>query len=294
MGFINVFIGSDCYIKVSKNQLSVKDGAETFPIEDINCVMIDNLRTTLSVYSINKLIENGAVIILCDEKHLPSNVILPYQGYYKRLSVLELQNGISKPRKKRLWQQIIKGKLEGQAACLRFFGKEEGAEKLNKLSMGVLSNDSENKEAEGARVYFASLFGDGFTRGESGDINASLNYTYAIVRSLIARELCARGFECAYGIFHRGPFNAFNLADDVIEPFCPICDCFAAHLLEEGGFEKRKLFNIVNLQVLSGGQAHSLSNAVKRMCESLLAYYKEERDDVMLPRLVGVTPHSYE
>lgn len=294
MGFINVFIGSDCYIKVNKNQLSVKDGAGTFPIEDINCVMIDNLRTTLSVYSINKLIESGAVIILCDEKHLPSNVILPYQGYYKRLSVLELQNGISRPRKKRLWRQIIKGKLEGQADCLRFFKKEEGAEKLSKLSMEVLSNDSENKEAEGARVYFTSLFGDGFTRGEDGDINASLNYTYAIVRSLIARELCARGFECAYGIFHRGPYNAFNLADDVIEPFRPICDCFAVHLLREVGFEKRKLFNIVNLQVMSGGQAHSLSNAVKRMCESLLAYYKEERDDVLLPRLIGVSPHSYE
>lgn len=298
MGFINIFIGADSCLRVKNDQLIVKEGRETFPIEDINCVMIDNLYTSLSTYSLNKLVSEGATVILCDEKHLPSNVILPFQGYYRRLSVLELQNNISKPKKKQLWQQIISRKLEGQAECLRFFGKYAEAEKLEQLSKQVASNDSGNKEAEGARFYFPALFGNGFTRGAENEINGALNYAYAIVRSLIARHLCARGFECAFGIFHRSQLNPFNLVDDLIEPFRPIVDCFVAHACSSAtdtfALNKKQLFCIVNLQVDSGGQAHSLSNAVERLTESLLGFYKGERADIIMPRLIGVNQHSYE
>ena len=145
-------------------------------------------------------------------------------------------------------------------------------------------------------MYFPALFGDGFTRGEENDINGALNYAYAIVRSLIARHLSARGFECAYGIFHKNQFNAFNLADDMIEPFRPIVDCFVASKMQGSldASRKRELFRIVNLDVDSGGQAHSLSNAVERMAESLLAFYRGERDDVVMPRLIGTAEHLYE
>ena len=223
-------------------------------------------------------------------------VLLPHQGYYKRLSVLELQAALSRPRRKQLWKMIVRRKLEGQGACLRFFGKTKIAEKLEALALQVNSNDSDNKEAEGARMYFPALFGDGFTRGEENDINGALNYAYAIVRSLIARHLSARGFECAYGIFHKNQFNAFNLADDMIEPFRPIVDCFVASKMQGSldASRKRELFRIVNLDVDSGGQAHSLSNAVERMAESLLAFYRGERDDVVMPRLIGTAEHLYE
>ncbi len=295
MGFINLFLGAECFLKVKNGQLIVKEDAETFPVEDINCIVLDNLRTVVTTYTLNQLIAAGATVILCDEKHTPSNVVLPYQGYYKRLSVLELQNNIPKPRKKRLWQQIVKQKLFGQAECLRFFGNTDTAEKLQKLALSVVSNDADNKEAEGARIYFPALFGCGFTRGEDNDVNGALNYAYAIVRALIARNLCARGFECAYGIFHKSQLNAFNLADDLIEPFRPIIDCFVADAFKkEKVFDKRKLFHVVNLQVESGGQAHSLSNAVQRICESLLAFYKGEKDELIMPKLMGLNPHSYE
>ncbi|MCM1295353.1 MAG: type II CRISPR-associated endonuclease Cas1 [Muribaculaceae bacterium] len=283
---------------MKNGQLSVQDGRETFPVEDINCVMIDSLRTYVTTYALNQLVAAGATVILCDEKHTPANIVLPYQGYYRRLSVLELQNNISKPRKKQLWQQIIRRKLEGQAECLRAFKKDKEAEKLELLAKQVNSNDSDNKEAEGARLYFPALFGSGFTRGEDNAINGSLNYAYAIVRSLIARQLCARGFECAFGIFHKSQLNAFNLADDMIEPFRPIIDFFVENIRiysnGAGELNKRELFGIVNLEVDSGGQKHSLSNAVERLAESLLAYFKGEREDIVMPRLVGMNMHTYE
>lgn len=298
MGYINIFVSTESFLKVKNGQLSVQDGRETFPVEDVNCVMIDSLRTSVTTYALNQLVLAGATVILCDEKHTPANIVLPYQGYYRRLTVLELQNNMSKPRKKQLWQQIIRCKLEGQAACLRLSDKVEEAEKLELLAKRVSSNDSDNKEAEGARLYFPALFGSGFTRGEENAINGALNYAYAIVRSLIARHLCARGFECAFGIFHKSQLNAFNLADDMIEPFRPIIDFFVKNILnnskDSSNFDKKELFSVVNLEVESGGQRHSLSNAVERLAESLLAYYKSERDDILMPRLVGLNQHTYE
>lgn len=296
MGFINIFIGSEENVRVKEGKLVVREGREGFPIEDIGCVMVDNLRTNVSVYALNELAKAGAAVIFCDEKHTPYTCLLPHSGYYRRLAVLELQSALSKPRKKRLWQMIVRRKLEGQAACLRFYGKGEEAKKLEALSAQVNSNDPDNREAEGARLYFPALFGEGFTRGEDNGVNGMLNYGYAIVRSLIARHLCARGFECAYGIFHKNRLNAFNLADDMIEPFRPVVDCFAASLPpgETNPSRKRELFRVVNLSVDSGGQMHSLSNAVERMAESLLSYYRGERDDLVMPALAGLKEHLYE
>lgn len=296
MGYINIFIGSEETVRVKEGKLVVREGREGFPLEDINCVMADNLRINVSLYALNELMKTGATVIFCDEKHTPSACLLPFGGYYRRLSVLELQTALPKPRKKRLWQAIVRCKLEEQAACLHFYGKGEEAEKMEELAARVVSNDADNREAEGARLYFPALFGKGFTRGEENGVNGMLNYAYAIVRSLIARHLCARGFECAYGIFHKNQFNAFNLADDILEPFRPIVDCFAASLPpgEPDPARKRELFRIVNLEVDSGGQAHSLSNAVERTAESLLAYYKGERDDLVMPRLSGLREHLYE
>jgi CRISPR-associated protein Cas1 len=296
MGFINIFLGTDDFLRVKNRQLIVREG-ESFPIEDVNCVMIDNLRAGLTTYTLNELIASGATVILCDEKHTPANVVLPFQGYYRRLSTLQSQTDISKPRVKRLWQSIVKQKIKGQSACLRACGAETTADRLEQLANSVISNDGENREAEAARLYFPALFGNGFTRGEEGKVNAALNYSYAVVRSLLARHLCARGFECAYGIFHKNQFNAFNLADDMIEPFRPIADYFVKNTLSGAGDltyeEKKKLFTIVNLEVDSGGQAHSLSNGVERMAESLLAYYKGERDDLVMPSLLAERQHTF-
>jgi len=296
MGYINAFIGIDCSLKVKDGQLIIKEG-ESVPIEDVNCVMIDNLRTTVSVYALNALIEAGATVIFCDGKHLPSCAVLPHSGYYRRLSALQAQANISKPLQKQLWQSIIKQKIFNQAKVLNFCGKQEKAEKLFELSKSVASGDPDNKEAEAARIYFPALFGEGFTRGEDININAALNYGYAIVRSLAARQLSARGLECAYGLFHKNQLNAFNLADDIMEPFRPMVDSlvFSMATNKECSIEdKRKLFAVVDTDVYIENGNYTLSASIERMAESLLQCFLNSKNELVLPVYSGMTRHSYE
>lgn len=296
MGYINAFIGAECALKVKNGQLFIKDG-ESVPVEDVNCVMVDNLRTTFSVYAIQALVQAGATVIFCDGKHLPSCAVLPYSGYYRRLSALQAQSGISRPLKKQLWQSIVKQKIFNQAKVLDYYNKSVKAEKLYSLCSEVASGDPDNKEAEAARIYFPALFGDGFTRGEEGDINAALNYGYAIVRSLAARQLSARGLECAYGLFHKNQLNAFNLADDIMEPFRPVVDSLVFALAEGGEFtpeQKRRLFALVDTDVYIENGSFTLSAAMERAAESLLSSFVNSKNELALPVYSGLKRHSYE
>ncbi len=297
MGFINVFIGSECDIRVKNNKLIVTEENQ-FPLEDINCVMADNLKTSITLYALNELTKAGAAVIICDEKHMPSSLITTQAGYFKRLSVLKAQAEISKPRKKGLWKQIVIRKIENQAKCLRIYGKEREALKLEDISKTVASNDSDNREAESARLYFTALFGKGFTRTSESNINGALNYGYAIVRSLIARQLAARGFECAYGIFHRSELNAFNLADDIMEPFRPTVDALVYKLCMQGSlenkFNKREIFSVVDADMKINGGRYTLSRAAEITAESLLSYFKGESDKLNMPLCIEITQHSYE
>ena len=299
MAFINVFIESQCGISVENDALILKtdDRRAVYPIEDINCVMIDCLYDRISVYALNKLCENGATVIVCDDRHLPSSVLLPFNKYYKKLSVLDVQMSVAKPKLKNLWKNIIKQKIINQAECLDY-NRLFGGEYLFALSKNVLSGDSENAEARAAAFYFKNLFGAGFSRNDGNINNIFLNYCYAVVRALIARHLSARGFECSIGIFHKNQLNNFNLADDMIEPFRPIIDNFVFNECSaETDFNseiKKRLFGIVNLNVVSGNEVHSLSNAVERLVKSLLSVYNGTAEDLIMPKICDLSMHDYE
>ncbi|MBR5388939.1 MAG: type II CRISPR-associated endonuclease Cas1 [Clostridia bacterium] len=299
MPFINVFIESPCNVSVKNASLVLKNDENCieYPLEDVNCVMIDCLYNNVSVYAMNKLCENGATVIVCDDKHLPSSVLLPFNKYYKRLTVIENQFNASKPKIKTLWQNIVKKKISNQGDCLRYNGIE-GDKYLYALSKNVLSGDSENAEAQAAAFYFKRLFGEKFSRNEDNFINACLNYCYTIVRSLICRHISARGFEGSLGIFHKSRLNNFNLADDLIEPFRPIADNFVYNVC--GGEEvfspeiKKRLFGIVNLNVKIKKEVHALSYAVERMSESLLSFYDGKSSDIILSEIYDLNMHVYE
>lgn len=294
MGFINVFAGAECNIRVNKDQLILKDGV-SYPIEDLGCVVIDNLRTAVSVYALNALSKAGVSVIICDETHLPYSVLLPQSGYYRRLDTLEAQSALSKPAQKQLWQRIVKRKILNQAECLGYFGID-GADKLTALAAKVTSNDSDNKEAESARLYFRALFGESFTRKSDNEINSALNYGYAIVRATVARELCARGFECAYGLFHCNKYNAYNLADDLMEPFRPVVDAVVYRYIEMEGasFDKRKIFTVLDVDVNIKSGSYTLAAAAEMSAESLLNCYRKNSSDILLPSFAGVCRHDYE
>ena len=196
-----------------------------------------------------------------------------------------------------MWQAIIRKKIGNQSDCLSFNGKD-GAKTLAEMSKTILSGDADNTEARAAAFYFKNLFGRDFSRNDGDVRNTYLNYCYSIVRSLICRHLAARGFECSIGIFHKNQFNNFNLADDVIEPFRPIIDNYVFNVCrDETAFNpavKRLLFGIVNLNVVSGKEIHSLSNAVERFTESLLNYYNGKKQGLIMPGVYDLSMHSYE
>lgn len=297
MNFINVFVSDEYRIGIEKNCLALS-GAEKyfFPLEDIGTVMLENNRCTISVNALSKLSKCGATVFVCDEKHLPSAELLPCNDYYKAYARYKTQISISKPRLKNLWREIIKAKIANQSDCLCRCGID--SVRLDELNSSVRSGDSGNVEAQAAAYYFPVLFGRGFTRDEENGINAALNYSYAIVRGIIARQIASRGFLPCVGIFHRNEYNAFNLADDLIEPFRPIVDYFVYNcrdMLTDGlsPIVKKKLFSIVNLEVVSGKEKHSLAYAVEREVESVISYY-EGGDKLLFPAICGLAAHEYE
>ena len=168
---------------------------------------------------------------------------------------------------------------------------------LSGLAKTVISDDGKNVEARAAALYFKALFGNGFVRGEENGINAALNYGYAIVRGYIARMLANCGFEPCIGIHHSSELNNFNLADDLIEPFRPLVDMFVYQKIGSEDFdlaEKREICNILNYEMISGGERHSAAYAVERLVHSLERCFEDKTEELVLPRLCELKRHEYE
>ena len=205
---------------------------------------------------------------------------------------------MTEPAKKRLWQSIVKAKILNQAICLYLTGHTSQAEALRAMAERVRSGDSENVEAAAAQFYFPVLFGEGFTRGEDNGVNAGLNYGYAVLRGCIARYLAVYGFLPSLGLHHRSTLNAFNLADDLIEPFRPVVDLLTARSITEdeelSSPQKRLLFNCLNLDILSGKQHHSVSYAIERLVQSLSRSAERPEAGLLLPTLLETEQHRYE
>ena len=299
MAFRNLVIESPAHLSVRNDQLLIRTGAEhSVPMEDISAVLLENRQNTITTAALSRLGQRGCAVFFCDERHLPCSVLLPYQQHSRSLSVLKSQLNATAPAKKRLWQAVVKQKIRNQGKCLELSGMKKAAEHLYALAARVSSGDTGNAEATAARYYFSALFGDDFFRGDDNGINAGLNYGYAILRGCIARSLAVYGFQPALGIHHRSELNAFNLADDLIEPFRPIVDLLVLHSVDPSDEltpeHKRLLFNCLNLDVLLGGQHHSVSYAIERTVQSLSAALSEKNAALILPELLPTKQHRYE
>lgn len=297
MGFINVFVSSDAHVSVENRQLVLSGEKQMkFAVEDINSVMIENRRTVISTSAISDIAAAGGVIFVCDEKHMPTTVVLPVSTHYRKLKALRSQIDASKPLVKQLWQKVVKAKIINQAECLRLCGKPE-YEHVFELSKRVLSGDSENREAEAAAVYFKALFGKDFVRAADNGINFALNYGYAVMRGLVARTIATHGFEPSLGIFHCNELNPFNLADDLMEPLRPVVDLFAfAHSPEYAreSLYKKEICNLMNCDVNSGGERHSVTNAVERLVSSFGRSLYTGEAEIVPPYLLPLAMHEYE
>lgn len=298
MPYRNVFITNDSALKLKNNQLIVFNGEEySFPVEDVRSVVVDNPCTTLSARLISYLAENGVCLIICDQKHMPSAQLMPMSTYCRVNKRINLQNSQSLPKLKRIWQKIVVSKIENQAKCLELLCNDNFL-KIKSIAGTVQSGDVTNREGYAASLYFKFLFGKDFVRGEDNIINAGLNYGYAVFRSYIAKTLAAYGLEPSLGIHHKNQLNAYNLADDIIEPFRPIVDFFVASHCDEwenfGTVQKAQLVGLLNCAVKCGEERYSVAHAMEFMIQSLIFSYENDCIELKLPTVGGIAYFDYD
>jgi len=210
------------------------------PLNDIGALIGNAHRQSFSKGALVALAERGVPVLLCGRNHLPTAMVWPVEQHYEQAGRIHAQAEASRPLKKRLWQAIVQRKLAEQSGVLRALGRAD--QTLERIAATVKSGDTGGAEAQGARYYWKALFGEAFRRNRKLDgINAQLNYGYTVLRAVVARGVVAAGLHPSLGIFHRDPQNAFQLVDDLMEPYRPRVDAvvFALSAQGETGVSKR-------------------------------------------------------
>lgn len=299
MAFRNVYLQNDVYLKIKNEQLVVKKTNEeiTIPLEDLNSICIESLQTVITTYALKKFIEHDIIVYVCDEKHLPTGIIIGTNNYSRQLKNIKMQVEMSKPLMKRIWQDIIKVKVLNQANCLKELKVKEYS-KLEEMIIGITSGDKNNVEAKAASLYFKLLFGSKFNRSLDCIQNAALNYGYAIIRGMIARTLVMYGFEPSIGIFHHSQLNNFNLADDFIECFRPLVDLYILKNLDLTQDNltpenKKEIYKIINCLVLIDGKKFNIQGAIEYMIKSFSTSINKNENLIKLPYLIKLEEYRY-
>lgn len=195
---------------------------KSVPIEDIGFVVLEDQQTSVTLPLLNALSDNNVAVILCGENRMPNAMLMNLDSNRTQGENYRAQIEASEPLKKGLWKQIVEAKIRNQAALLRKLGRD--GDKLKPYYMNVKSADADNREGIAAKVYWSELFGADFVRSREGAApNNLLNYGYTILRAAVARSIMGSGLFPAFGIFHRNRYNAFPLADDLMEPYRPYC-----------------------------------------------------------------------
>lgn len=287
-------ISNPTQLSLKDHQLVVKqDESVSIAIEDIDALILDSYGVTLTTNLITELSTKGTTIVVCDDKHLPASVILPYSQHSRQAKVSRQQLAMSQPLRKQLWQKIIIQKITNQASVLEKFNLD--ATPLRNMTKIIKSGDSDNRESQAARLYFSLLLDDS-TRRKPMWHNSALNYGYAMVRSHIARHVSARGLVASQGIFHRSELNSFNLADDIIEPFRPAVDEYILsevapyHIGDPDSSltaeDRHKIVDILNFSVIMNSKRFPINHAVERAVESFIqAIESGEGSDLSLPSI---------
>lgn len=222
----------------------------TRPIEDLGCVVLENPLIRVTLPLLNALVEEGVAVILCDRHGMPSALLQPLEANATQAETIRAQVAASQPTQKQAWRQLIEAKILGQAALLDRVGGR--GDLLRPLARSVRSGDPDNREGAAARIYWKQLFGDDFQRERQGaPPNQLLNYGYAILRAAVARALLGSGLLPQFGLFHHNRYNAFPLADDVMEPYRPYVDQVVYRLYKGGCMQLDKDTKVELLRVLT-------------------------------------------
>ncbi|MFE3868605.1 type II CRISPR-associated endonuclease Cas1 [Flavobacterium sp. LS2P90] len=276
-----LFFGNPAYLSTKNEQIVIsypdkEQETKTVAIEDIGVIVLENQQITITNGLLEKLIHNNVALINCDQYHLPIGLLMPLNGHTEQSERFKNQINASAPLKKNLWQQTISAKIINQAGLL----KEKGipCRKMEIWAKEVTSGDALNHESRAAVYYWPNLIKiENFTRGQKGIApNNLLNYGYAILRAITARAIVSSGMLPTLGIFHRNKYNAYCLADDIMEPYRPYVDLIVCHIMEtEDTFEeltidiKKQLLSIASIDVFIDGKNSPLMVAMSRTTHSL-------------------------
>ena len=293
-----LFFGNPAYLSTKNEQIVIsypdkEQETKTVAIEDIGVIVLENQQITITNGLLEKLTNNNVALINCDQYHLPIGLLMPLNGHTEQTERFKNQINASVPLKKNLWQQTITAKILNQAGLL----KEKGipCRKMELWAKEVTSGDALNHESRAAVFYWQNLLNiENFTRGQKGiPPNNLLNYGYAILRAITARAIVSSGMLATLGIFHRNKYNAYCLADDIMEPYRPYVDLIVCHIMEtEDSYEeltieiKKKLLSIATIDVFIDGKNSPLMVAMSRTTHSLQECFAGTARKILYPAYV--------
>lgn len=233
-----LFFSTPHTLSLRDNQLVLQskespDVQKSVPIEDLGFVILEHPQTIVTLPLLNALSDNNVAVVFCGANRMPNALLMNLDSNNTQGESYRAQIQASEPLKKGLWRQIVEAKIRNQAAVLHRFGKN--GDKLKPYYLHVKSGDTDNREGAAARIYWTELLGNNFIRERDGPYpNNLLNYGYTILRAAVARSLMGSGLFPAFGLFHRNRYNAFPLADDVMEPYRPYVDALVYELYARG------------------------------------------------------------
>ena len=306
-----LYFGHPAYLSLSNSQLVVKlpevetapvsealkkESTTTVPVEDVGIVILDNQRITITQGLVAALMENNVALVSCADNHLPQGLMLPLNKNTTQCERFGYQAEASLPLKKQLWQQTMQCKIHNQAVVLRKYRNIDTAI-METMARSVKSGDSDNYEAQAAVFYWSHLFPEhkNFVRGREEDPpNNLLNYGYALLRAIVARSLVGSGLMPTLGIHHRNKYNAYCLADDIMEPYRPYIDEWViAYTDKHNPLEyatltqdaKIHLLHIPQLDVTIEGKTRPLMVAVAQTTASLAQCYAKQLRRIAYPTM---------
>ena len=298
-----LYFGNPAYLKTKDEQLIIvlpteivggqplPEETRTVPIEDIGVLIIDHQQITITQALITKLLANNVALITCDNTHHPTGLLLNLDGHTLQSAKFQAQVEASVPLKKQLWQQTVSAKINNQAAMLESI--RIPARNLRNWAAEVKSGDSDNHEAVAAAYYWKNIFPDflEFKRYREGPPpNNLLNYGYAILRAIVARSIVASGLLPTLGIFHKNQYNAYCLADDMMEPYRPFVDKLVVNIvnlnwnfLELTPAMKKDLLNLPAMDVIINEEKSPLMVAVQKTTASLAKCFEGKQRKILYP-----------
>lgn len=300
---LTVTIGTPKYLCVQDNCLVIKDRHEDkvldkIPLSDIWVIIIDNPQVSITASLMGQVNDAGIGVLFCGPNHMPNGLALPIGAHSRHAEIVEHQLAISKPLRNQLWAKIVRRKIENQASALELSGgKPCDVEKILSYARDVQSNDKTYREGAAAGEYFSKLlpYGSRWT----GPMTAPLNFGYAILRTGIAQCAVSHGWLVSRGIHHHSAENAFNLVDDLIEPFRAVVDLMVVKenlLAPLSRLNKDTLTKATSVLVLLDDKKMPVQTAIDVFCESLRrAIELKDSDQLLLPTLIGLemaTPDS--